>query len=390
MQLIKQKTILVRAYTVQNCGDDMFLRILFERFPQTKMLLLVFPKQIKLYEGWLKKYPNISLLLMPMPPFIKKCFLKIISFFDEGKIREACLSKKYFNYFSNIKNEIDAFVYIIGSMSQQYKSGFSMGHKSDLIIVSALADKPKYLLGANFGPFIDDAFREYYKTVFRQYNDICFRDYKSYNYFKELPQVRYEKDIVFSLNYNNIEKEKGSIGLSIIDLLAQKAAYNTRKAFKDSYLRTIIGLIERFLSENRPIYLFPFSCCDGDEDVIKFVLNKLSSCNRSKVKIIKYKGNLDLFISEYMRVETMIVTRFHAMILSLLAGQYMYPLAYDQKMCNVLQDLHYNDKFSEISNIAPIEEIILALKSKNFVLPYSSVRESAERQFVNLDRFINS
>jgi colanic acid/amylovoran biosynthesis protein len=383
------RTILVRAYTGGNCGDDLFLKILFERFSKSKILLLIFPKQYKLYKEWLRVYQNLSLIHMPTFPFIRKCFLKFISLFDAGRTEYNCKSKIYFNFFIDVKNKIDVYIYIGGSMFAQFRSGLTIKDKLETVIVSALFDKPKYILGANFGPFVSDDFREYYKTVFGQYDDICFRDYKSYNYFRDLTQVRRENDIVFSLNYEIIEKEKLSVGVSIIDLLACKPARNTRRDFEEVYSKTIIELIERFLSENRPVYLFAFCCGDGDEKAIQKILKKLTSQNKSMIRIIEYKGDLDLFISEYMKVETMIVTRFHAMILSLLAGQYMYPLIYDQKMYNVLQDLHYNDQYSEISNIAPVDEILFALRSRNFILPYSSVRGSAERQFLKLDAFIN-
>jgi colanic acid/amylovoran biosynthesis protein len=265
-----------------------------------------------------------------------------------------------------------------------------MNDKLELVILSALSDKPKYLLGANFGPFINNEFVDYYKNVFNKYDDVCFRDYKSYFYFHNLPRIRYEKDIVFSLNQNKVEKEKGSIGFSIIDLMTNKPTRNERKKYTHNYITTIIEITKRIMNEQCLVYFFSFCQRGGDEKAIEFVLRKLPYYMRKKINIIKYNGDLGCFIREYMKMEKMIVTRFHAMILSLIFNQYMYPFIYDQKMSNVLADLQYNDGYSAISDIENVDIILNKLNTKNFLLPLESVKKSSSRQFEKLAQFINN
>jgi colanic acid/amylovoran biosynthesis protein len=119
-------------------------------------------------------------------------------------------------------------------------------------------------------------------------------------------------------------------------------------------------------------------------------LRKLPVLTGKRIKVILYRGNLEYFITEYMKMEAMIVTRFHAMVLSLMANQFVYPFIYNIKMINVLNDLKYSGSYSFIDNIDSIEHIIDGLKSKKYSLPLSDVRSSAEKQFSALDNFINN
>jgi colanic acid/amylovoran biosynthesis protein len=116
-------------------------------------------------------------------------------------------------------------------------------------------------------------------------------------------------------------------------------------------------------------------------------MKKIPSQLQRKIKVIKYRGNLNYFISEYMQMESTIVTRFHAMILSLIANQYMYPIIYSDKMLHVLNDLNYTGNYSCIDSIDTSDKILESLKNNNFVLP-DTIKNSAESQFKGLDHYI--
>jgi colanic acid/amylovoran biosynthesis protein len=375
----ENKTILVRTYTNENLGDDLFLKILFEKYPQTDFLLIV---SLKKYRKWETVYKNVNTVYFHLNIF-ERIIMKVASIF-ESEYGSMYLLKKYNNFFSSLKNRIDAYIYIGGSLFKQRHAGISIEDKLNKMITTILFDKPKYILGANFGPLIEEKYLHYYQSIFEQYTDICFRDHYSYNLFKSLPNVRCETDTVFCININNIKKEEGSIGFSLINLVdrLELCKYST------IYTNTILKLINHFSFGNyRTIYFFSFCKKEGDEEVIKKIFKKLSPSIKRKVKIVKYRGEINTFLFEYMKVEFMFTTRFHAMILSLIANQRIYPFVYSDKMTNILEDLKYGNKYSNINNIKDVDNIIEELNSNDFAL-IPSIRQSAEKQFDKLTGFI--
>ncbi|MDR1903176.1 MAG: polysaccharide pyruvyl transferase family protein [Treponema sp.] len=385
MPLSKGKRILVRAYTGKNVGDDLFLKILFERFPYTRFYLLTSNRE---YETWKEKYANVSLLYEKRPAFIIRCMLRLISFFDKSSFRYKYYQIFYFNFYSGLRKGIDAYLLIGGSLFAQYRRGITIDDRLHEVIVDALYDIPKYILGANFGPFIEPEYIEYYKRVFDKFTDVCFRDYASYSYFKNLRQIRYEKDIVFALNFDKVDAVKRSIGFSVIDLLANRPSRKRRKKHENKYSKIIMELIKYFCDNGYSVYLFSLCKEGGDEQAVKTILTKLPRSMAGGIRTIAYRGDLECFVREYMQMEIMIATRFHAMLLSLLADRSMYAFCYEEKMTHVLQDLNYSGGYSTVENIDDVDGIIQKITNKTYTLPLDAVRKSAAGQFSKFAEFI--
>jgi colanic acid/amylovoran biosynthesis protein len=210
-----KKHILINAYTNVNLGDDLFLKILFERYPQVEFIIIA---QNKVYKQWKTKYENITLINPPMCSMYSRLFLKLFSFLKKDKLQQKYMCKKYQEFYLVLGDKIDAYVHIGGSLFQQYQPGILLNHKIDELIVNMYKAKPKYIIGANFGPYIEFSFLEYYRSIFGKYDDICFRESYSYDIFKNISNVRYEMDIVFSHAFDVYKKIKNSIGLSLINL----------------------------------------------------------------------------------------------------------------------------------------------------------------------------
>ena len=85
----------------------------------------------------------------------------------------------------------------------------------------------------------------------------------------------------------------------------------------------------------------------------------------------------------------MVCTRFHSMILSILMGQKIYNLAYNQKTNNALNDLGVELKIDNIDKI----EYDIRLKTKDFKkLKKKKIKElqkEAQNQFAAFEKWMN-
>ena len=158
--------VYVDAYLAQNLGDDLFIDILTKRYPNHKFLAIS-KKQCKHNLKNLKVVSNSYLYRT-----VKKFQLE-----------------KY------LANMCDVVVSIGGSMYMENNDNtrdFSLGKNK------------RYILGTNFGPYQTKEYYNNLKKVFKNAEDVCFREKYSYDLFKDLPNVRYAPDIVFSMNTSNV------------------------------------------------------------------------------------------------------------------------------------------------------------------------------------------
>ena len=93
--------------------------------------------------------------------------------------------------------------------------------------------KENMILGANFGPYQDNVFVEFFKKEFARYDLVTFRDLDSYKKFNTISSVKYAPDILFGLEAIYQEKkvlntESDYIVISVISSANDKAVYVNR------------------------------------------------------------------------------------------------------------------------------------------------------------------
>ena len=373
------KNILVTAYTSFNVGDDLFLKILFERYPNHQFIL--FTSETR-YISHLKQYENVKVDYFSKN---ENLFFRIAK-----KIFSAQCYLTAFVYKILIKwkygNKCDAYLEIGGSIFIQKSKNLSFKEYKNKCIVSIFKHKPLFIIGANWGPYKTPKFKIFYTNLFRNFTDVCFRDKTSYSFFSDLPNVRSECDIVFQLELPKVQKEIGSIGFSVINLTER----DDLSEYEPIYIKTISSLITTSLFRGKNVYLISFCCSEGDELMIEKIKSCLSNYEKSRINTLLYKGNLESFLIEYTRIESIVATRFHAMILSLISKQKLYPLIYSQKMFNVIQDIQFKGYYcqiKELSQKSPDDIFNQIEENKIFLL--NNEKKSAEKHFFNLDKFLN-
>lgn len=305
------------GYTRNNLGDDMFIRLLVSSYPNVNFSINIKnEKHTKPFEG----LENLKI-----------------------NICDNVLDVKALN-------NIDACVYIAGSIFME--RGNALKHLKDLsVFIEQCKQKgiPYYFISSNYGPHETQEYFDISKRVFTNCQNICFRDKYSYNLFSNIPNVSYAPDYLFSYNYDNYigNTEKDTVGISIIDMDIRPHLAKYEK----SYIGYIKSLVQKYIDEGKKVFLISFCEHEGDEKGIDKIIDSLQENYASKVERLLYKGNIDVFLKEYSKIEYMFCTRFHSMVISSMLKQKTYCLSYSTKIDNVISDLNLYKDFLKIENL---------------------------------------
>ena len=362
-----------------NLGDDLFLKILLERYPQICFRIIA----DKVYADILP-YSNIQCIPPPLNSFAERGMMKISSILHE-KLYHKMYVLLWKKFFQREVKKADAFLWIGGSVFMQYEDSYRARIKMEENIVTIFKHKKKYITGANFGPYSNDIFRSSFERIFSSYTDICFRDKKSYDLFPLLSNTRYAPDIVFQLKLPEVTPRVGTVGFSVMDF----SAHDDLKQYSEPYSEIICKLINRHLMQKDKVTLISFCKEQGDEEIIERIIQSFPGNIRTGISVLKYTGNIDSFLREYSELTYMYATRFHSIVLSLSAKQKIYPFIYSEKAMHLLRDLHYTGKYSYIKDLGKtsVEEIFSGLiNNSDFIIP-DKIGNDAMAQFRELDIF---
>lgn len=359
------KTIAVYAYTQFNLGDDLFIKVLCERYPKTKFIILA-PKE---YKNVFKEINNLRII-----PSDSK-ILRGLNFIFR-KIGVEYFTNKVLAFFSR------ASILIGGSLFMQNEHW-----EKNLVHVKSMRakNKPFFLLGANFGPFYGKNFYNQHRKIFSEFTDICFRDRYSYNLFKELNNVRQADDIVFQLKYScKYEKQGNNIVISVI----KPSVRSHLKNYDNIYYNKIKDIILFFVNKNYNVILMSFCEYEEDDKAIDSIFELLPDKCRNSVSKYYYKTNLERALSIIAKSNFVVATRFHSMILGWLFNKPVLPIIYSEKMTNVIKDIGFSGLYVDLKNINKLEsKDVFECMGSNFV-DISKQIINSDNQFKKLDSFL--
>mgnify|MGYP005753722831 CR=1 FL=1 len=360
-----KKRIYIKGFLNKNLGDDLFVKILIERYPNVKFEMYSEVDYKKVYKSKnLKIYTNKSLVVI---------FRKLVNLFFKLIKSEKRIQ------IENIK-KYDAIVMIGGSLFIEYPEinydqYFNNNYNTK---------RPLYIIGANFGPYKTEKYLEFHRTrVFSKAKDICFRDRYSYNLFKKMSNVRYSPDIVFSLDTSKIKvTEKNIVIISVINCKKDTGDL----ANQEEYNKKINDFITYFVAKGYEIILMSFSQIQGDEEVI----NQIIASNKQVEKIKKYfyRGNIEEALNLIASAQIIVGTRFHANILGLVFNKTIIPIAYSNKMINTLNDINFLGKKFNLKEIDELSSNNITENDLHYKLDISEYAEKANAHFEKLDKFL--
>ena len=303
--------IILKGYTVLNLGDDLFFKIIAERYPNVKFKFLC-----RNYNKLLRGIKTTNLLSITL---FEKIMDKIIP-----------------NY---IKKNVDTIVEIGGSLFIEETNPKNLKKREkELKKELEIVKNNCFILGANFGPYKTKEYVEKFREIFLSYKDICFRDEKSKKIFSDLKNVRVAPDIVFQLKVPKLDKNEKIVVVSVIKPSYRKGLENS----DENYYKKIIEISDEFLSLDYKVVLMSFCKIEKDEEAVNFIYEKLK--RNKNVEKYFYSGNIEEALNIINKSEYVIATRFHAMILALVMKKACFPIIYSEKMLTVLNDIKFEGK----------------------------------------------
>lgn len=319
-------SVFVYAYTNLNVGDDLFLHRLISSYPHIRFVMLVRKPYRQMFSG----YPNVTVYEAEGALLRVGRRLRI-----EERIRW------------RIAHECDYAVLIGGSVFKEDSKW-----KNQHLWYRDLFDHDRlFFTGCSWGPSETKRFEENMREILSDMKDVCFRDRSSCDTFSALPNVRYAPDILFGLDwspYAHIREEK-QVMISVIDCRSESAGLAEYAARYNAF---IAGLAQRFAELGYRTVLCSFCEGQGDLAAAEEIRSGLPAGTREKVAIAGYRGtNLEQILQLIAASEYVVATRFHAMILGLLARKKVLPLIYHPKLRNVLTDLCFRDVYFDVRQL---------------------------------------
>lgn len=350
--------IYIKAYINKNLGDDLFIKILTQRYPSQIFMI-----------SDNAKYLNIKNCEYIKENKLEKYYYKVLSMLTYGKV----------NYINKKMSKDDIFLIIGGSM-------FIEDNKQKIFKYPDKINNDYFILGSNFGPYNTKRYINVYKKWFSKASDICFREQYSFNLFSDLKNVRIASDIVFSLNKhmivneNHLKKTKKIALFSIID-----CSNRNIEKFKNEYEEKIIQLIKKMIKFDYEIILMSFCESEGDEKAINRILKKLTNFS---IKKYFYKGNVNEALNIINSSDIIIGSRFHANILGLVFNKTIIPIAYSDKTINVLKDINFQGIMFDIRKMKEFDIELINKSTLQYKCNIEKQIYNSNNQFYKLDKRI--
>lgn len=358
------KKVMIYAYTYFNLGDDLFIKVLCERYPHVKFYIFA-PKP---YKDTFKDLPNLT--IYPSNSFVIRGIDVLWRWF-----------KTYHFSRRTVAKTCDASVHIGGSLFIQSDSW-----KNELNYTKALyiKNQPFFLLGANFGPFSHWEFYMEHKKIFKQYSDICFREHYSYDLFSDLQHVRQADDIIFQLQPPQTEQNSNKVIISVIKPSIRKHL----KGYNDRYYETIKEIALYLIDQGYHVTLMAFCQYEQDDQAINHILQLVPDHYLKHMSTYTYTSHLEEALLTLSQACFIIATRLHAMILGWIFKKPVYPIVYSDKMTHIMQDIGFMGPyttFKQLENLSP-QDVYNSIHTNPV-----DIREQlkhSEKQFEKLDQFL--
>lgn len=357
--------ILVKGYFKGNLGDDLFLKVLTNRYPNETFEILVDPTAASYYV-------NLKNLKIVKKNTLFKIISKLTSFFSEGGIYTVLL-KRY-----------KAVVEIGGSIFPEKNRAGSVN--SERLYLSKHM-KHYFVIGSNFGPYETQEFVDSYRQFFNNIEGVVFRDTISQKLFESLNNVKCAPDVVLGLKDDSNERVKNPyVAVSVIDLLYTDISRNRLlKEHADYYEDIVIETLTQLIDRGLDVKFVPFSKIQNDTQI----------SDKLKQKLLALRKNANIEVLEECDTETilkvikdssyLLSTRYHAMILGWVYGIKQQVLSYSDKTQNVINDL-FPQQYHYI--IGSENEYSFDIKKMNTVHHIEALKDKSEEQFYYLDRYL--
>jgi len=352
--------IYLKAYTRINLGDDLFIKKICNKYKNEKFCILADKKYKKVF----KDVKNLKIMSYSYNKLNRK------------KNNPVKWRKEHTKILKLVSKKCDTYIYIGGSIFIEKEENSINRVKELKEEISCF--KNSYIIGSNFGPYITDEYLNYvHDELIPILNHITFRDKYSYNLFKDLENTSYAPDILFSLDINKKENINKELGISLIYHLERE---NLKENYND-YLDELINLSINYINKNYKIRLLSFCTYEKDDLAINDFLKKIPEEYKDNIIVDYYEGDINKFLSTFSKLDTIIATRFHSIVLGIKYRHEVIPICYSNKAVNLLKDLDIKEyvTFKNIKDLSKINSINLQEDKLN------KLETKSENHFKNLN-----
>lgn len=246
---------------------------------------------------------------------------------------------------------------------------------------------PFYVLGSNIGPYKSKEFLPIVRDIASLSKDFCLRDQSSYQLMKSVDgKVRLATDIAFTLDatvYQEpgfYEKDRETAIVSVIDGY-KKFPPDIAKMYEDS----IRKISKRLIRDGYRVIFMSFCAFEGDETAISRIIGGIE--DKESVEVFRYKGDLKIALQMLASSDLIIASRFHAVVLGLVFGKKVLPMAYSDKTIDILNDIKFSGKVIDVRELGSFNIDNLDFSA----IPVADIAEQkilAEAQFQELDKVL--
>ncbi|EQB38109.1 MULTISPECIES: polysaccharide pyruvyl transferase family protein [Virgibacillus] len=359
--------IMLYAYTQHNLGDDLFIKILCDRYPNTTFHLLA-PRD---YDKTFLKLKNLNII--PRDSLFFRGGNWLATKMNQQQLLSAFLSR-----------ECDAVVYAGGSLFIQHADW-----KRQMKQVKAMyiKEKPFFLLGANFGPHSDQAFLMEYHQLFQQFTDICFRDQYSYTLFNDLPNVRVATDMAFQLETTDT---KTASMMSVIISVIKPSIRSSLRGYDAIYYNKVSEIARYFMIQGYTVTLMSFCGYERDHEAINSIIHLLSDDEKNQIRTFYYQYKLEEALTLLSSSAFIVATRFHSMILGWLFQKPVFPIVYSSKMTNILNDINFQGSYTTFDGLKNLKAENVYESVNTNTVDISNQISKAGKQFFQLDSYLKT
>ena len=358
------KQVMIYAYTRFNFGDDLLIHTLCQRYPDTTFIL----HAPKAYKHTFKQLENIR--IHPSDTLFARGIRYIF--------RKLQLEPLYYQL---LANGCDAAVHVGGSLFMQQADWQENVQTTKAISIKG---KPFFLLGANFGPYVEADFYRQHKKIFQTYTDICFREQHSYDLFKDLNNVRKADDIGFQLDKMDTAQEDKSIVISVIKPSIRKHL----SGYDALYYQKMREIAVYFITKGYHVIFISFCEAENDDEAIEKIAQGIPADYMEHISKHFYRTNIEATLKIIARSQCVVATRFHAMIVGWVFHKPVFPIVYSDKMTHVLEDIAFNGGTKDFTQLEELtaEQVFNHLQADP--IDVSKQVNNAAKQFLKLDAFL--
>lgn len=358
----KKEHVYVHFFSEQNYGDDAFVWMLANRYPNILFIISGSKNNLKAFKDTKNIIVrNNNKILLKINKIIKKLTQKDFLYYLQAYKCKICLT-------------IGGSIFI--EPPQKNLHTYLRDKKCKFY-----PKKKNVILGANFGPYQSDLFVNFFKNEFQRYNLVTFRDRKSYEIFKTINSVKYAPDILFGLQslYKEVDSPqytKEYVVISVINATDDKKLY----------IDKVVEIIHYYMSMNLRCVLLSLCHNQGDYDLCNIINVK----SGEKAEILDYDGNIQIVMQCIKKAKYVIASRFHAIITSLVFEVPCLPVIYSDKTSNMLNDIGFNGIRCHINDLKELSlETIDFNRRKKYIVDLEKVKEESKGHFEEFDKCLS-